>query len=514
MNEIIRNDRDIESSRPRGIGALGWLRWAWRQLTSMKVAIILLLILVIAIIPASFLPQRFHDPLAVNQWIEDNGFWGQFLDALGFFSLLSAPWFAAIYLLLFISLVGCIVPRTGILIGNIRRGPGRIPRNFERFTHESAQYHGTEEDGLDAVAASLKGYRTVRRDGGLSASTGLIREAGNLIFHMSLLALLIIFALSQALSYRGQAILVEGDTFTNSVLSFDTFERGAFLDESSLDPYRITLDAMNPQFGDDGAPSAFSADVTVDDGSAVSDVISPNHPLDIDGTHVYLSGNGYAPHLKVTDDAGNVVFDGDVVFPDITQDYVSSGVIKIPDTTDRERQIGMQATLYPSAVIQEDGTVISVHPDAQNPVLVLTTWVGDLGLDSGIPENVYVMNTDEMELVRDESGLGVLTILPLGQSIDLPDNLGTIEFTDLSRFAAFDLRHDPTLMWMLVFALLGMGGIAASLLLPERRIWARIEDGELHIAGMGRKHDEKVAVVLQRALSSVQEREADGTRKH
>lgn len=490
--ETIRTERDTPASSPGGIGLKGWLRWGWRQLTSMRNAIIMLLLLVIALIPASLLPQKRQDPVLAAEWIERNGVWGTLLDALGFFNILTAPWFAAIYILLFISLVGCIVPRFFTLVKDVKRGPGRVPRRLDRYdTHQVVETDLSEDEALSLAEKNLRGYRTVRRDGGLSAQRGYLREAGNLIFHMSLLGLLIVFGLSQALSFRGQAIIVEGDTFANSVLTYDTFERGILVDEESLPPYRITLNEMRPEFYEDGTPSAFMADVTVEmEGERAGEIIRPNEPLDIDGTNVYLSGNGYAPRIRVTDSAGNVALDAHVVLPDITQTYISTGVIKVPDVTSGE-QLGFQATLFPTAQ-EQDGALISVNPDALNPVIVMTTWVGDLGLDEGTPQNVYFLDTENLELVTEPAGeveVGVLTTLGLGQSAEIPGGHGTIEFVDLARFAALDMRYDPTLGWMLVFAVLGLGGLAVSLLMPSRRVWVRVEDGTVHAAAIGRKGD-------------------------
>ncbi|WP_026125384.1 cytochrome c biogenesis protein ResB, partial [Nocardiopsis alba] len=43
---------------PKGIGVLGWARWIWRTLTSMRTALILLFLLAVGAIPGSFLPQN------------------------------------------------------------------------------------------------------------------------------------------------------------------------------------------------------------------------------------------------------------------------------------------------------------------------------------------------------------------------------------------------------------------------------------------------------------------------
>ncbi len=92
------------------LGPVGWLRWGWRQLTSMRTALVLLCLLALAAIPGSVLPQRATDPIAVTTWIAGNPRVGPTLDRAGLFDVFAAPWFTAIYVLLFISLIGCVLP--------------------------------------------------------------------------------------------------------------------------------------------------------------------------------------------------------------------------------------------------------------------------------------------------------------------------------------------------------------------------------------------------------------------
>src|SRR5690606_6746083 len=93
------------------LGLRGWLRWMWRQVTSMRVALILLMLLAIASIPGSLLPQWPQDAGATRAFIADNPFWGPLADSTGFLDVFGSAWFTAIYLLLFASLIGCIIPR-------------------------------------------------------------------------------------------------------------------------------------------------------------------------------------------------------------------------------------------------------------------------------------------------------------------------------------------------------------------------------------------------------------------
>ena len=43
------------------LGITGWLRWAWRQLTSMRTALVLLFLLALASVPGSVVPQADID---------------------------------------------------------------------------------------------------------------------------------------------------------------------------------------------------------------------------------------------------------------------------------------------------------------------------------------------------------------------------------------------------------------------------------------------------------------------
>jgi cytochrome c biogenesis protein len=115
---------------PAGVG-WGWGRWAWRTLTSMRTAVILLALLALAAVPGSLLPQRnvATDPMAVARFVQDNPRLAPWLDRMGLFEVYAAPWFAAIYILLLVSMTGCVLPRCARLwrCGEHRPHPPRRP---------------------------------------------------------------------------------------------------------------------------------------------------------------------------------------------------------------------------------------------------------------------------------------------------------------------------------------------------------------------------------------------------
>src|SRR5918911_3032530 len=149
------------------LGTVGTARWVWRQLTSMRTALLLLLLLAVAAVPGSVFPQRRINPGQVQQYLDDHPGYAGLLDRLGFFDVYSSVWFSAIYLLLFVSLVGCVLPRTRAHLRALRAAPPRTPRRLERLPgHARVVVDTPPEEGLDAATAALPRarYRVGRHD--------------------------------------------------------------------------------------------------------------------------------------------------------------------------------------------------------------------------------------------------------------------------------------------------------------------------------------------------------------
>ena len=509
---VARSDAPVV---PR-IGVVGWLRWMWRQLTSMRVALMLLMLLAVAAVPGSVFPQRPVDPGKVTVYLRDRPAAGAWLDRLGLFDVYASVWFSAIYLLLFLSLIGCILPRTRAYLTAVRARPPRTPRRFGRFP---AQGGFTTTAGPREVAgwaaAALRGRWTwlprfrvdVRAetppaadgvDGTwvVSAERGYLRESGNLLFHLALLGLLVAVGTGQFLHYRGQAIVLEGRGFANAVVDYDTFESGAGFDPASLVPFTLTLEEFTARFDPETlAARSFRADVRVrlPGGGERAETIRVNYPLDVDGAKIYLQGNGYAPDVTVRDAAGEVAFAGAVPFLPQDEVYTSRGVIKVPDVSTGP-QIAMVGYLLPTAVETGAGLWRSMNPQPIAPLLVLSVWAGDLGLDDGVPQNVYELDEAGMVQAVDTDGAPVTLYLRPGETGQLPDGLGTVSLDAMPRFVALDLRYDPTLAFVLAFALAALVGLATSLFTPRRRIWVRaVPDGSgrtvVTAAGLARGDD-------------------------
>lgn len=489
-----------------GLGVRGTLLFLWRQLTSMQTALILLMLLAIAAVPGSLYPQRSVNPALTDQFLEENGRWGEILDALGFFNVFSSPWFSAIYLLLFISLIGCIVPRVGVHLRQLRARPPRTPSRLTRFAgHTRIELPGADPNALiEQAHRALRRsrYRTEVREEkasrSVSAERGLLRETGNLAFHIALVGVLVCIAGGQLTSYRGQITVVEGSGFSNSLTQYDSFESGTWFDETRMPPFRFTLEDFRATYvqpgesGNVGEPRSFEADVlvTTPGQEQQSQTLQVNKPLHVDGASMYLLGNGYAPEVTVTDPEGTVVAEGPIItVPLGDMGYSSQLVIKAPDA--RPEQTAVVGFFLPTGTIDDQGPR-SLYPDALDPQLALTVHQGDLGLDDGIPQNAYEVDVSTLTPVVGEDGDPVLIRLYPGQEYSLPDGT-SVSFDGLRRYAAFDVAHDPFERWVLVSSLVAVGGLILSLFVPRRRVWVRVRAAEggavLEVAGLARSDD-------------------------
>ena len=488
------------------LGLRGTLRFLWRQLTSMQTALILLMLLAIAAVPGSLYPQRSVNPGLTDQYLAENGRWGEILDALGFFEVFSSPWFSAIYLLLFISLIGCIVPRIGVHVKQLRSKPPRTPSRLTRFTG----YTRTELPGGDAEPLLATAHRALRRSryrtvratrhgtGSVSAERGLLRESGNLLFHIALVAVLVCIAGGHLTSYRGQITVTEGAGFSNSLTQYDSFEPGPWFDSSEMPPFQFTLEEFRATYGDGstpesfGEPLSFEADVrvTTPGEEPFAQTLQVNKPLNVDGASMYLLGNGYAPELTLTDPEGTVVAEGPLVtIPMGDMGYTSQLVLKAPDA--QPEQTAVVGFFMPTGVIDEQGPH-SEYPDLVRPEIAVTVYHGDLGLDEGLPSNAYEVDVTELDALAGEDGDPVLIRLAPGEEIDLPDG-SVLALDGVRRYAAFDIAHDPFEVWVLVSALTAVAGLVASLFVPRRRVWVRVTERDeglvLEVAGLARSDD-------------------------
>jgi len=348
----------------------------------------------------------------------------------------------------------------------------------------------------------------VQRDGDAVASEkGYLREAGNLLFHIALIVLLLAFAAGQLWKSDGGKLIIQGDGFSNTLTQYDDFKSGSLFDADDLDSFGFSLDGFDATYEESGPEKGtartFRADVSYwqgADGKEKKSSIKVNHPLEVGDSKVFLNGNGYAPVVSVKDGKGRTAYRGPVAFLPQDGNLTSSGVVKVTDYRDakgRKDQLGFQGFFVPTFGGSGSGSMFSQSPSLKYPVLFLTAYHGDLGLDYGAAQSVYQLDTERMKQFKAAEGKPLAKKILPGESMKLPDGGGSLKFEGVRKWAQFQVVHQVGNGWALGGALTAIAGLAGSLFIQRRRVWVRAVAGPdgrtvVEMAGLGRSESAKL----------------------
>ncbi|MEU0210785.1 cytochrome c biogenesis protein ResB [Streptomyces canus] len=491
------------------LGVVGWARWFWRQLTSMRVALLLLLLVALGAIPGSLIPQSGTDATKVADFVKNNPTLGDVYDKLGLFHVYSSVWFSAVYILLFVSLIGCIVPRTWQFVGQLRSRPPGAPKRLTRLPAYTTWRTEAEPEQIREAALALlrkKRFRAHLTGDNVAGEKGYLREVGNLAFHIALIVMLTAFAWGQLFKSEGNKLVVEGDGFSNTLTQYDDFKSGNLFDTGDLVPLSFTLDKFTGTYEtsgpNKGTPRLYQAALTYSEGAygkGHKTLVKVNEPLEIGDAKVYLTAHGYAPLITVRDGKGNVVFHDAVAMLPLDSNVTSTGVIKVLDGYKNPKgvseQLGISAFFLPTYT--KGSETASTFPALNNPVLNLAPYHGDLGVDSGIPQSVYQLDKSHVKAFKDSKGAQLRENLKPGQTMQLPGGAGSVTYEGTKQWANFQVVQQPASGWALAGALTAIFGLAASLFIQRRRVWVRAVRGAdgvtvVEMAGLGRSESAKV----------------------
>ncbi|OBI08031.1 cytochrome C biogenesis protein ResB [Mycolicibacter heraklionensis] len=459
----------------------------------MGTALVLLVLLALAAIPGALLPQRSLNAAKVEEYLALHPVLGPWLDRLEAFDVFSSFWFTAIYVLLCVSLIGCLTPRTFEHLRNLRATPVAAPRNLSRLPkHATTQLAGDAAELGAQMSAELRGWRRITRssDTGvieISAEKGYLREFGNLIFHFALLGLLAAVALGRMFGYEGNVMVIAdgGPGFCSaSPAAFDSFRAGATVDGTKLHPLCVRVNDFTADYLVSGLATSFTAHIDYQAGEDLRTdqwrpyLLEVNHPLRVGGVRAYLQGHGYAPTFTVTFPDGQTRSQTVQFRPDNPLTLLSSGAVRIdppagvyPDATERRKhQIGIQGLFAPTEQL-DNRLLSSAFPAMNDPAVAIDVYRGDTGLDTGRPQNLFTLDSrliDQGRLTK-----VARSNLKAGEQIRLDDGT-TVRFDGAVPFVNIQVSHDPAEIWVLVFAMTMMAGLVVSLLVRRRRIWIRI----------------------------------------
>jgi cytochrome c biogenesis protein len=443
----------------------------WRTLRSMRTALILLLVVAVAAVFGSLVPQAGSAPAAVESLYREHPLQAAIYETLGLFDVYGSWWFTLAYVLLLVSLVSCLIPRTrGALRGIRRRPAAQGAQELETLRHfAEGVVPGGTEDALDRSSRVLKRrrFRVAREDGVLAADKGRAREIGSLLFHWSFLLLLVGVIYGKGFGFTGRATVIEGETWTEAHVSYDLPpSEGRFFSESMHRAFRVRVLGFDADYHQSGVPRDFVSRVQIVEGDSVVQTgeVRVNEPLEYEGVKLYQLGYGWAPVVEVRQQ-GRLLTSGPAVF--ITDDPGDlsrpwRGVVKLPSL---RPQVGIELRLLPDPRAALSGAPML---EARDPFMFLQAYRGDLRLTAA----QSVFRLDKRGLERWEGG-GIR----LGGTARLPGGL-EISFPELREYTQFQVKRDPGLGLILASAIALLLGLLPALYSSRRRLWVRaVADG-------------------------------------
>lgn len=203
--------------------------------------------------------------------------------------------------------------------------------------------------------------------------------------------------------------------------------------------------------------------------------------------------------------------------------FLSSGVMRFdppagmyPDLAERrQHQIAIEGNFAPTArwAGPNGDQLQSAFPSMDDPAVSVDVYVGDAGLDTGRPQNVFVLDQSLVADGRLEKVSRVQLTPGSEATVDTGDGEVKVRFDGAAEYANYQISRDPTQVWALLAAAVMLAGLAGSLAIKRRRIWVRLRPGTsaageavTHVelaglartdrAGWGREFDDIAAAIL------------------
>ena len=473
----------------------------------MRTALVLLVVLAAASILGSLFPQEGLSPQRVDQYFTDHPALAPVLERLGLFDVFGSAWYMAIYLALLGALVACLVPRTRALWRVLRSRPPRGGDLARYRTRARFSTPAAPAEAMDAARRVLRRhrYRLADHEGQLAGEKGYLREAASMLFHVSLLVMLIGLAYGKGYGYRGQAAIVEGETWANARVGYDSFSPGRFFGADDLAPFQLRLDDFTNSFHPNNTPREFASHLTaldLDGRRLQAQRVAPNRPMTVDGVRIFQSDYGYVPVVQVTDAKGRELLAPQEVLTlrDPATEW-STGAVKVTNATP---QVGLELTMFTGLVTAPNcpgGAPFCNDPRLVRPVLVVLAYQGDLQANRA--QSVFTLDRSKLEPLGDRP----LLLVP-GQSQKLANGM-TVSFTDLKQYSVLTLARDPGVPVVAVAAALLLAGLIPSLYVTRRRVWVRAApDGQggtrVELAGLALQGKATFEAELARLAEQVQ----------
>ncbi len=428
----------------------------WDFFASVKVAIVIIILLAVTSIIGTIYPQENAIPSPNPQfyYADTYGKMGDLYYRLGLSDMYNSWWFLALVLLLAISLIICSIERVIPLYKSLKNQP--IARKVIAIRGDRLYANQSEADQsrIDQLAEAFKKKRyKVRREGNaLLAEKGRLPRFGAYIIHIGLLIIIagVFVRLIPGAYYSGMVWLKQGERQYIEDVGFGLQNNG------------FTL-----EFYDDAQTRVkkYETDVAVyvgDEEKATKHLIV-NEPLKFNNTLIFQ--NSYDPNpmfkrgkVELTDKASGKSYGTfDINFDDPKPSY----------------QVGeytlTMINYYPDIKVDpEKGGVYTNSRDPYNPGLQLS--ISKPGMEG---QTQWMMP------------LAPFVEEMLGKEYQFKLKLVQVELFNMT---GLHLQKDLGIPVVYAGCAVVLWGLVLCFYYQHRRIWARLEDGELHIGANTNKN--------------------------
>lgn len=470
----------------------------WNFFSSVKIAVILIIITLIASAVGTIFPQQRYIPVPVPTeesialfYQQTYGVLGKIYYTLGLHNLYSSWWFVTLLVMIGTSLVICSLDRVIPLYKALRKPRVNPHLSFlrgQKIFAETTEEDGTvEEQKLDQAKEALrkKGYRVYQVGTSLLGEKARFSRWGPYINHIGLILFLLGVLLRNVPGFymdefvwvrEGQTVSIPETPYYVKNVAYKTeyYSEKDFPEKLDLDgkvvPKNFQTDAIiyiNENHSLPGAPPSLKE---VQKGSIVV-----NHPMSIGDILLYQSG-------KQESQLGALNF----------------GVV---DVGAGNKQVGsVKLDLYSPAKEQKVGggltvRVLDYYPDfymdeKKNPAT-----------KSNAPNNPMFA----LEIIPEQGGPSEKLVYLSGGFItqnDHPKYALTLAKPDIMDITGLMVRKDTMLPLIYFGCFITMIGLVMGFYWQHRRIWVHLEKGKLYLAG----HTNKNWFGLKREISDVMQR--------
>jgi cytochrome c biogenesis protein len=285
---------------------------AWRFMTSVRLALVLILVIAAAVLAGTLLmqapPSVVADPVAYDQWLErarsKYGLWTDPFAALQLFNVFHSLWFRLLVGLLTANIIVCSVNRWKGIWATAFRTRTRMREAF----FDRARFNARLETAMPAAEAAERVGRAISHaryrvqteadntSVAVYADKNRLCRFGTLFSHLSIVLILVGVVVGGIWGFSDPEFIVA---------------EGSVRDVGMGTGLSVGLDHFTDEYYLEGPPKDFRSDLVIyENGVEVKrGTVRVNSPLSYHGVQFHQSFYGQAAVLAVRDEGGAVVFD-------------------------------------------------------------------------------------------------------------------------------------------------------------------------------------------------------------